>query len=59
MFGQGEDGLAWYKKHLQKDHPVTIDDQLTWLNAAGFVQPACHWRYWNFAIFGGRRQEIT
>lgn len=55
MFRQGEEGSAWYKKHLEKDHPVTIDDQLAWLKFVGFLQPACHWRYWNFAIFSGRK----
>jgi len=28
MIAQGEDGNAWYQKHLAKDHPVEIS---TWV----------------------------
>ena len=51
----GEDDTLWYDKHRQKDHPVSVENQLTWLREAGFVRAACHWRYWNFAIISGHK----
>ncbi len=55
---QGEDDAYWYQKHREKDHPVTIENQLSWLKEAGFKHTACHWRHWNFAIISGRWPSI-
>ena len=55
MRSNGEDDAYWYAKHMEKDHPVPIERQLDWLEGAGFVHTACHWRYWNFAILSGRK----
>ena len=55
MRSQGEDDTFWYQKHSEKDHPVSIENQLSWLKEAGFKHTACHWRYWNFAIISGRK----
>jgi tRNA (cmo5U34)-methyltransferase len=51
----GETGDAWFKKYLDEDLPASVEDQLEWLKQAGFSDVGCHWRYVNFAIFGGRR----
>lgn len=51
---KGEDDAYWYGKHRQKDHPAPVERQLAWLREAGFEHPACHWRYWNFAIISAR-----
>ena len=55
MSDNGEDGAYWFRKHLQKDHPVALDRQLAWLRDTGFRHVACHWRYLNFAVRGPYR----
>ncbi len=55
MSSLGEDDVFWYHKHREKDHPVSIENQMTWLKEAGFRHTACHWRYLNFAIISGRK----
>ena len=55
MKSNGEDDEFWYQKHNEKDHPVSVENQLEWLKNAGFSHTACHWRYWNFAIISGRK----
>jgi tRNA (cmo5U34)-methyltransferase len=57
MRGQGEDAAAWFAKYLAEDNPSSVEDQLRWLAEAGFGEVACHWRYFNFATFGGRRPD--
>ncbi len=51
----GEDDNAWFRKYVDEDIPASVEDQLNWLTQAGFVDVGCHWRYFNFAIFGGRK----
>ena len=51
----GQDDEVWYNKHLDEDFPATVQDQLCWLKEAGFIDVGCHWRYFNFAIFGGSK----
>lgn len=55
MIEQGEDGGAWYQKHLAKDHPVEISALVTMLAEAGFAAPGCFWRHLNFAIVGANK----
>ena len=50
MQSKGEDPEFWYSKHIEKDHPMTLSDHFSWLRSAGFVQVACQWRLYNFAI---------
>ena len=49
----GEDEGKWFNTYLTEDKPATVEDQLQWLKEAGFVDTGCHWRYFNYAIFGG------
>ncbi len=58
MSSQGEDGEAWYQKHLAKDHPVQVSWWTGLLSDAGFASPGCYWRYLNFAIFGGWKSAV-
>ena len=46
----GEDPEFWYSKHMQKDTPVTLSDNFTWLKDAGFIKIGCHYRLFNFAV---------
>ena len=41
MTENGEDGMAWYRKHLEKDHPVPISLLLSML---GGSQACCFWQ---------------
>ena len=51
----GEDDEKWFNTYLEEDIPATVEDQLEWLKEAGFIDVGCHWRYFNFAIFGGSK----
>ena len=59
MSANGEDGGFWFRKHLQKDHPISVRRQLRWLIDTGFQHVACHWRYLNFAILGAHKTSTT
>ena len=51
----GEDSDRWFKNYLEQDIPASVEEQIKWLKETGFVDVSCHWRYLNFAIFGGRK----
>jgi len=46
---------AWFEKYLEEDLPASLEDQLAWMTAIGFVDVTCHWRYFLFSIFSGRK----
>lgn len=39
------------------EHPAPLRQYLQLLENEGFVDVDCHWRYLNFAIFGGRKPD--
>jgi tRNA (cmo5U34)-methyltransferase len=51
----GEKDENWFRAYYDEDLPASVEDQMKWMQMAGFVDVACHWRYMNFAIFGGRK----
>jgi len=53
MKANGEDDAAWFQKYLEEDIPASVEEQTKGLAEAGFADAGCHWRYLNFAIFGG------
>jgi tRNA (cmo5U34)-methyltransferase len=53
MKASGEDDAAWFQNYLKEDIPSSVEEQTKWLAEAGFADAGCHWRYLNFAIFGG------
>ncbi|MEG4496950.1 class I SAM-dependent methyltransferase [Microcoleus sp. F10-C6] len=53
MKANGEDDAAWFQNYLKEDIPSSVEEQTKWLAEAGFADAGCHWRYLNFAIFGG------
>lgn len=55
MRSTGEDDEVWLARHLKEDKPASVESQTAWLSEAGFTDVACHWRYLNFAVFGGRK----
>jgi tRNA (cmo5U34)-methyltransferase len=59
MRANGEDDSYWFAKYLEEDIPASVEDQTQWLIEAGFEDVGCHWRYLNFAIFGGIKPGIS
>ncbi len=53
MKDSGEDDKIWFQKYLEEDIPSSIEEQTKWLAESDFADVGCHWRYLNFAIFGG------
>jgi len=51
----GEDDEKWFNKYIEEDIPAPVAVQTNWLQEIGFVDVGCHWRYLNFAVFGGRK----
>jgi tRNA (cmo5U34)-methyltransferase len=37
-------------------HIAALRDQLRWLEEAGFKSVECHWKYLDFAVFGGVKE---
>ena len=55
MTANGQDADYYWAKSQDEDLPSTVEEQLQWLADSGFVEVGCHWRYLNFAIFGGQK----
>lgn len=53
MKGCGEDDAMYFQAYLEEDIPSSVEEQTQWLAEAGFSEVGCHWRYLNFAVFGG------
>jgi tRNA (cmo5U34)-methyltransferase len=51
----GQTDETWFQKYVAEDLPASVEDQLAWLQRAGFTDVGCHWRYISFAIFGGSK----
>jgi tRNA (cmo5U34)-methyltransferase len=50
---------TWIPKYLEEDRPAKLMDQLAWLKDLGFSEIDVIWKYYNFAVYGGRKSEIT
>lgn len=55
----GENENYWFAKHLEEDIPDSVENQTRWLAESGFVDIGCHFRYLNFAVFGGSKPKIN
>jgi len=53
----GENENYWFAKHLEEDIPDSVENQTRWLAESGFVDIGCHFRYLNFAVFGGSKPK--
>jgi tRNA (cmo5U34)-methyltransferase len=49
------DERAVLERYHAEDVPAPMEDQLRWLRESGFANVGCHWKYLNFAIFGGEK----
>lgn len=48
----------WIPKYYDEDHPASLMDQIVWLSSVGFVEVDVIWKYYNFAVYGGRKRRI-
>ena len=55
MAEHGEDDDYWFRKHVSKDHPASVEKQMAWLRHVGFSHVACHWRHMNFAVLSAHK----
>jgi tRNA (cmo5U34)-methyltransferase len=49
------DERAVMGRYHAEDVPAPLEEQLHWLRECGFSNVGCHWKYLNFAIFGGEK----
>jgi tRNA (cmo5U34)-methyltransferase len=45
----------WLPKYYREDRPAKLIDQLAWLAGLGFVDVDIIWKYYNYAVYGGRK----
>jgi tRNA (cmo5U34)-methyltransferase len=45
----------WIPNCEVEDHPAKLTEQLAWLTEAGFTDVDVLWKYYNFAVYGGRK----
>jgi len=45
----------WLPKYYSEDRPAKLIDQVGWLANLGFVDVDIIWKYYNYAVYGGRK----
>ena len=45
----------WLPRYYLEDRPARLVDQLNWLREIGFKDVDVIWKYYNFAVYGGRK----
>ena len=45
----------WLPKYHREDRPAKLIDQIAWLTGMGFVEVDIIWKYYNYAVYGGRK----
>jgi tRNA (cmo5U34)-methyltransferase len=53
--GVSDEDLASALERMREDQPASVEEQLRWLEAAGFRDVDCWYRSHIFAVFGGRK----
>jgi tRNA (cmo5U34)-methyltransferase len=53
--GERETHEVWLPKHRDEDRPARLVDHLRWLEQVGFVDVDVAWKWFGFAVYGGRR----
>lgn len=43
------------RERMRYDQMADLESQLRWLRSAGFVDVDCHYKWYSFAVFGGRK----
>ncbi len=52
---EGEVTGKWIPKHEEEDFPVKILDHMDWLRGSGFKNVDVVWKFYGFAVFGGKK----
>ena len=47
----------WIPRYYIEDRPAKLIDQLTWLKEIGFADVDVIWKFYNFAVYGGRKEK--
>ncbi|MEJ2568624.1 MAG: class I SAM-dependent methyltransferase [candidate division WOR-3 bacterium] len=47
----------WIPRYYVEDRPSKLVDQLIWLKKIGFTDVDVIWKYYGFAVYGGRREK--
>lgn len=47
----------WIPRYYVEDRPAKLVDQLDWLTEIGFVNVDVIWKYYSFAVYGGRKEK--
>jgi tRNA (cmo5U34)-methyltransferase len=50
-----EINTKWLPKYQSEDCPAKLIDQVTWLTNMGFMEVDIIWKYYNYAVYGGRK----
>lgn len=45
----------WMPTYYNEDCPVKLTDHINWMNEIGFKEIDVIWKYYNFAVYGGRK----
>jgi len=53
--GLSEHELSEIIDRMQYDKPSSLSDQLQWLKEIGFQDVDCYYKYFNFAVYSGRK----
>ena len=49
----------WMTVYETEDRPSKLVDQLMWLAEIGFDEVDVVWKYFNFAVYGGRKPRSS
>ena len=53
--GLGEKTLNQIRHRMSHDRPATLEAQLAWMKSTGFDEVDCYYKYFNFAVYAGRK----
>jgi tRNA (cmo5U34)-methyltransferase len=49
----------WLPQYQEEDRPAKLMNQTAWLTNLGFLEVDIIWKYFNFAVYGGRKSGNT
>jgi len=53
--GLSEHELSGIIDRMKYDKPSSLSEQLQWLKEAGFQDVDCYYKYFNFAVYSGKK----
>jgi tRNA (cmo5U34)-methyltransferase len=55
QINEDEIEYTWLPTYYREDRPAQLISQLSWLDEIGFIDIDVIWKYYNFAVYGGRK----